>query len=481
MSVTLDLSRDLVVHWPAATPAVAPLLRQVEARALLTEPANLAPELVEACSAAGLALLADLPLIEDLNSLRQALREAAAAGFAAAAVRASGEAKSFTRLLEEFRDFVVVVFLAPEQIDWDVRPAHAVLRYGVWPGIAPLDPGSASATASVWLDANTSLIAQLRALHASRRAVLGYRPDKEGGVPEKRSVPARSAEVALADAFSAGGNVILSLPVDYRRGLLASDTRALDAWKSLAALHSFVRTQRAVTDAPFAGRVAVLCATIEQTGEILNLAFRRNLCPVALPATSPPQLAISRFDVVVAANVEVPQAVADNLARFALSGGAVMAAPVGDEKSPWWTTRGWKQAPSDPDRDLYTVGKGILYAYHTPILDPGAFALDLKDLAGLRSQPEVGLKNFDLRIVAADTVLGVLHRVSPTATAVVLTSYGNLPRHELLLSVRGRYRRATLLQAGKEAASAVKLMPRTGRVEINLTLASRIAIVTLEE
>ncbi len=202
---------------------------------------------------------------------------------------------------------------------------------------------------------------------------------------------------------------------------------------------------------------------------------------MALPAASPPQFTTSRFDVVVAANVEVPPAVAENLARFALSGGAVMAAPVEDEKSPWWSTRGWKQAPSDPDRDLYATGKGIVYAYHTPILDPGSFALDLKDLAGLRSQPEVGLKNFDLRVVAADTVLGVLHRVSPTSMAAVLTSYGNLPRHEILLSVRGRYRRATLLELGKEAASAVKLMPRTGRVEINLTLASRIAIVTLEE
>jgi len=311
--------------------------------------------------------------------------------------------------------------------------------------------------------------------------VLGYRPDKEGGVPEKRSVPATSAEVALSDAYSAGGNVVLSLPVDYRHGLLAQDPRAFDAWKSLAALHSFVRAQRAVTDAPFAGHVAVLCGTIEQTGEILNLAFRRNLCPVAVPATAPPKFTTSRFDVVVAANVEITPPVAENLSQFAISGGAVMAAPVEEEKSPWWTTRGWQHTSPEQDRDLYTTGKGILYGYHTPILDPGTFALDLKDLAGLRSQPEVGLKNFDLRILAADTVLGVLHRVSPTTIAAVLTSYGRQPRHELLLSVRGRYRRGTLLEAGKAAASPLKLMPRTGRVEINLTLASRIAIVTLEE
>jgi hypothetical protein len=480
MSLTLDLSRDLVVHWPAAPPEAAPLLRQLEARALLTEPASLSPKLAGACSASGLALLADLPLIEDLNALRQALKSAASAGFTAAAVTATGDSASFRALLAEFPDFVAIVYLAAEQIDWDVKPAHAVLRFGVWPGVAPVNTESAGATASVWLDANTSLVAQLRAQYPRRRAVLGYRPDKDGGVPEKRSVPATSAEVALADAFSAGGNVVLSLPVDYRAGLLAQAPRALDSWKSLATVHSFVRAQRALTDSPFAGHIAVLCGTIEQSAEILNLAFRRNLCPVAVPAATPPEFSTSRFDVVVAANVEMTPAVIENVARFATNGGAVMAAPVGDEKSPWWTTRGWKTTTSEQDRDLYTTGKGLLYAYHNPILDPGAFALDLRDLAGLRSQPEVGLKNFDLRIMAADTVLGVLHRPSPSTLAVVLTAYGGLRRHELLLSVRGRFRRGALREVGKPAASPVTLMSRTDRVEINLTLGSRIAIVTLE-
>lgn len=481
MSLILDLSRDLVVHWPAAPPAVVPLLKQLDARALLTEPAEVAPNLAEACAAAQLALLADLPVAVDLAALRKELRAASAAGFAAAAVRAVGEPTGFNQLLREFQGFVAIVFLAPEQIDWNVQPAHAVLRYGVWPGIAPQDPATASATSSVWLDANTSLVAQLRAQHPRRRAVLGYRPDKEAGVPEKRSLPARSAEVALADAYSAGGNVILSLPVDYRRGLLARDQRALDAWKSLATVHAFVREQRAATEAPFAGRTAVLCGTIEQSGEILNLAFRKNLCPVAVPASSPPEFTTARFDVVVAANVELAPAVVENVARFALGGGAVMAAPVGEEKSPWWTSRGWKKVDSEPERDFYTAGKGLVCGYHTLVLDPGAFAADLKELAGQRSQPEVGLKNFDLRIVSADSVLGVLHRVSPATLAVVLTAYGNLPRQEFLLSVRGKYRRGTLRQIGATAPKSIQLMPRTNRVEMNLTLTSRIAIVTLEE
>ena len=473
MTASLDFGRDLVVHWPAATPAVVPFLRQLEARALLTEPSDLSPKLAAACRAAEVALIADIP------ADRVAVRAAQGAGFTAAAIPASGEAAEFGDLLRQFRDFVTFVYLTPEQIDWNVQPAQSVLRYGVWPGISTPDAGTAGATESVWLDANTSLIAQLRALYPRRRAVLGYRPDKDGGVPETRSVPASSAEVALADAFSAGGNVVLSLPSLYRDGLLAQEPRALQAWKALTVVHQFIRGARTVTEAPFVGRSAVLCGTIEQTGEILNLAFRRNLCPVALPATPPP-LTKAQFDVVVAANATLTAAAIENVARYAASGGVVMAAPAGDEKTPWWTRRGWKKQRAEEDRDVYAAGSGTLYAY-AAIDDPGRFALDLKEVLGQLSQPGVGLKNLDMRIWAADSVLGVLHRLSPTSIALVLTAYGGLPRHDFLVSVRGRYRRATLCQVGSPAAVPLQLMARTGRVEINLTQISRIAIVTLEE
>ena len=480
MTVPLDFSRDLVVHWPAAAPTVVPFVAQLGARALLTEPLPGVERLVEACRSAGLELVADVPAA-DPAGLAGALRAARGAGFTAAAVTALGSAAEFGALLGQFRDFVAMVYLTPEQMGWDVGPAQAVLRYGVWPGISTPDAGSAGATESVWLDANTSLIAQLRALYPRRRAVLGYRPDKDGGVPEKRSVPASSAEVALADAFSAGGHVVLSLPTLYREGLLSGQTRALEAWKALGEVHRFIGGARALTETPFAGRCAVLCGTIEQTGEILNLAFRKNLCPVALPATALPRLAREQFDVVVAANVGLTPEAVENVARFAASGGVVMAAPAGEEAAPWWTRRGWKQLRMEEDRAVYAAGGGMLYAYTAAIDDPGRFALDVKEVHGRLTEPGVGIKNLDLRIWATDSVLGVLHRLSRTSIALVLTAYGSPPRHDFLVSVRGRYRRASLRQVGDTAAAPLPLMPRAQRVEMNLTRISRIAIVTLEE
>jgi len=454
------------------------LLSELGARALLTE--EEAPGLKEACAQAKILLVADLAEQSDAAALRKALADARAAGFEAASMRGVGDAGATRKVIEEFRDFVLFVQLGPEQIAWDVAPAHAVLRYGVWPGIATPDPSTAGATESIWLDANTSLIAQLRAQYPKRRAILGYRPDKEGGVPETRGVPMRSAEVALADAFSAGGSVILSLPADYRKALLARESRALAAWKELAGVLAFVRREAAATIKPFAGRVAVLCGTIEQSGEILNLAFRKNLCPVAMPAAAPVPLTPERFDIVVAANVIPAPPVVESLARYAAAGGAILAAPEGDEKNPWWTQRGFRKLRTEDDRDVYAAGRGTIYAYQSMVLDPGAFAMDLKELAGQRSQPGFGVKNFDLRIWSADSVLGVLHRLTPTSIAVVLTAYGNMPRHDFLVSVRGQYRTANMRQVGGAAAAAVPVMKRSGRVEMNLTQLSRIAIVTLE-
>ncbi len=464
MPLKLDLRQDLIIHWPSATSAIAPLLEQLKARALLTDGPPLAVP--------GLAQIADISTPD-----AQAVRAAQKAGFDAAAVPAPADEAELKKLLEEFRDFIVIVYLTPEQVGWKTAPAHAVLRSGVWPGIVPTDTSKAGATEHVWLDADTSLYAQLRAQYPARRAVLGYRPDKDGGVPETRSVPARSVEVALADAYAAGGSVILSLPLDYRVALGKNDARALESWKTLAEVRAFVSERLAITDTPLAGRTAVICGTIEQTGEILNLAFRKNLCPVPL---AKPEFTTARFDIVVAANIEVPPVMADNLARFAMAGGSVIAAPAGEEKSPWWTRRGWKKLRAEPDRDVYAAGRGMVYAYHDTVMDPGAFALDVKELAGQLSQPGIGVKNYDLRLWTADTVLGTLHRLSPTSIAVVLTAYGTPLRHEFLVSVRGAFKRARYETIGVPA-KPVELMKRPGRVEFTLTQLSRIGILTLEE
>ena len=468
----VDPERGLIAWWPDATATSVELLRQVGVQAVIT---NVTASLTRA--EGGMTVLAEV------EADAGAVAKAKALGFGGVAVNAGADEAALKALLKAEAGYVAVVYLKPEQIGWDVSPALAVLRGGVWPGIAPRDPSVASASEGIWLDANSSLVAYLRAVYPKRPAVLGYRPDKDGGVPATRSVPARSVEVSLADAYAAGGHVILSIPDDYRVALMKGEARALTAWKSLARVAGFLQKQRATVRNEAFSRVAVIAGDLEQSGEILNLAYRRNLSPVVVPVKFAPPVSLDRFDVVAAANVPLTPAEIEALTGFVRRGGTVLAAPAAeDEKNPqWWTKAGGKKVGSAEDRDVYTLGKGRIYGYHGTVLDPGPFALDLKDAAADQAPSEDGIKNLDFRIWSADSVLGVMYRVGPKRMMLVLTSYGNNVRGDFLTGVRGRFREAKMLDASGGAASPIVLMPRAGRVEFNLKQLARTAVILLEE
>src|SRR5687767_50061 len=78
---------------------------------------------------------------------------------------------------------------------------------GLWPGIRkpPAVAGRGDETASAsrepWVDANGYQAGYLRALYPNRPPVLAYLPDKLGD----RSVPYDSLELALIEAWTAGG------------------------------------------------------------------------------------------------------------------------------------------------------------------------------------------------------------------------------------------------------------------------------------
>lgn len=471
----VDPQQGLIAYWPEANGKTVGLLKELGVKTLIST----TPEAATAAKAAGMTLLFEASAGGSIEALAAALETAKAAGYAGAAVQAVGEAAAFQAFVKAQAGFVAVVYLKPEQLGWAVAPALAVLRSGVWPGIAPRDPGASGATEAVWLNANASLVAYLRAMYPNRPAVLGYRPDKDAGVPETRSLPPRAMEVVLADAYAAGGYVVLSVPESFRKGLLAGEARMTSGWKELAKLAAFQAAHREVVQKPGYARTLVIAGDLEQSGEVLNLAYRRNLCPQVVAASQVPALSPAQVDVVVAANVPLPAPVIANLKRFAAAGGTVLAAPAEGDKTRWWT--GGRKIESEEERDKYALGRGLVYGYHDPVLDPGTFALDLKDAYAEKSAPTDGPKNLDVRLWAADTIQVVLHRTGPKQLAAVLTSYGNPPNHDFLISFRGRYRSASMIDPARPEKQPLTLMPRTGRMEINLKQAGRSAIIYLEE
>ena len=202
---------------------------------------------------------------------------------------------------------------------------------------------TASATREPWVDANGYWIGYLRALYPHRPAVLGYLPELGD-----RGVPFDTLELALIEAWVAGGNYILSVEPDYRKALLEKAPKAMEAWKQLGQTGRWLRENIALFRQNVPPTIMVLVESGEQTPEIANLMYRRNaspaLCAVAaLPAPDPR----SRI-ALVAANLRTPDpAVAKRILTRAEAGTTVIA------DHPWWRTPGMKPVRSEANREYF--------------------------------------------------------------------------------------------------------------------------------
>jgi hypothetical protein len=333
------------------------------------------------------------------------------------------------------------------------------LRYGTWPGVrsGPNVPGRgievATASREPWVDANSYLIAWLRGLHPKRPAVLSYEPENPAAAYD-------TVEMALAEAVMAGGNYLLSLPGDYRAALLRGDEKARAAWRSLAGVVSFLGKHADSFTQPTRSRLACAAGTLEQSGEILRLLYRRNLFPVALPAASLPPLDPARFRGLVHVNLPPPAGPArDRLLAFARAGGVVI--------TNGWTPPGAAKARSDEDRDHYTLGKGRVVVYREPIADPSEFALDVIDLLGVRTR--------DLRLWNAGAVIGMATGAGPRAW-IHLVNYGD-SIEGFPVRIEGLFRSATLHDPG--ASRPLPAAKRGPTTEITVDRLNRLGVIAL--
>lgn len=450
----------VILAWPAPDAQAVKLATELGAGTLIVHnPSGPAPE-----HAAGLKVLAET------SAEASAVEAARKAGYDGAAVAATGKPEQFRAFLQAQAGFVRVVFLKAEQLDWDVRPAQAVLRHGLWPGLK-MSTGEAGATERPWLVANLHLFAYLRALYPLRTPVLDY-------VPEEPSARYEGAEAALAEAFAGGGEVVLELPEMYRTGLRQGDARAVEAWKSLCRLAEFLKSQNGLKRAGGGARTAIVAGALDdETEEFLNLSYRTNVSPEVLPAGRVATEGKS-LRIVAAVNRQLSAQDARQLALFAQAGGIVITSPPsGAALQAWWGAG--KKLRTEGGRDVYQVGRGTVYAYREAFVDPSDFASDLREAAGVDNPTGRGLNGLDFRLWNAGTTLGTLHRAEG-GRSLILVSYGRRVDHDFLAGVRGKVKSITFTAPGKPPAE-VRLMDWDWRVEWNQEGLVRIGIFSVKE
>lgn len=460
---------EVMVWWPEADSRAIPLLKAISAGVLLTPIDTIRDGgFATDCRASGIAVIGTVAGGQSPSDAAARARELELRGLAIEAAEDPAQVAAFARLNPGLRVFV---FLKAAQMDWNVSPAEAVIRDGHWPGIHPLDPGTAGASGKPWLDANAYLYAYLRGMYPNRPALAGYRPDKDAGVPPERSVPPSTVDIAIAEARAAGGNWIISLPELYREGLLKGDARATASWRRLAQTLDLLASRARDFEAPSAATTAIIGHDWEQAYELLNMTYRNNLFPTVIPEQKIPALAGGPLRVVAAASVAPTRTGQNHLLAFARSGGALVLAPIETAGERWWSPAVPAKPPGDKDQHWHKLGAGRVLVSLDPVIDPSEFALDLIDALGAKPR--------DLRIWNASAVLGLVRHTGPARSLVTLLNYGGAHRDIVLVRVAGAFSKATLYRPGTQP-SVIEVKRRGGASDLTFQVLEGVAVIELE-
>jgi hypothetical protein len=290
-------------------------------------------------------------------------------------------------------------------------------------------------------------------------------------------------ELAMAEAWAAGGNCILSLPPMYRESLLKGDGRALASWKQLGRTLAMLKARQAEYAGGVNSSVAIVARDWEQAYELLNMSYRYNLFPGVIAEKSIPPLDVQDLKVVAAAGVKPGEAGKGNLAAFAQRGGTLLLAPDDPAGGRWWKGIAAEKPAGGKDQEWVKAGAGHVLIYLDPVLDPAEFALDLIDALGNKPR--------DLRIWNAPSMLGMVHRLEGGKALLTLINYGGgrmdsraefditLIRDFFLVRVAGLYKSAVMHRAG-QAPVPLELRQRKTMTEITLPAQGSVALIEFE-
>ena len=347
----------------------------------------------------------------------------------------------------------------------------AALKAGLWPGARASARGSdgsfvAGASQRAWIDANGYLVAWEKALCPGRPPVLAYLPDEDAGISKERVVPYESLELALVDAWAAGGNYVLAPDAAYRSALLSGDPRAVSAWTQLGRTARWLKENVSLFRQPPFPTITLLVEPGDASAEIAALMFRQSASPELVSIDRVPAPDPGRRPIVVAAGIRPP---APELRRRLWSHAAAGATLVvdGASESSWWKSPEMRPVRQFDDRAFYSLGAGRVLAYNDAVYDPGDFASDILDLAGDRRP---------VRLWDASAAIAIASRAQSGAPVLSVVNYGSPTRADIMARVPGVYTSARLLRPGEPPVS-LQTSRRGGNTEIMLQALRRLAVV----
>jgi hypothetical protein len=240
-----------------------------------------------------------------------------------------------------------------------------------------------SRSSQPWIENNAALLRIADAMHSGSAPVLIY-PWKPITLSDVDEGPAlENYLVAIAEAGSFGADLVLPLHERLQRSLLLGQPRARADWSEILRYIEFYswnlpsRYQRIAN-------IGVLAAEPMLSFEVMNLLTRHNL-PFELIAATSLATGLTSFDVVIA--LDQPDAAQIGvLSEFARKGGAVVLANaqgnVASGPASAWPWRAASPVLKTAARATYRLGEGRVIEVLSPIGDPNAFAMEMRQILG---------------------------------------------------------------------------------------------------
>lgn len=233
-----------------------------------------------------------------------------------------------------------------------------------------------SRTAQPWIENNAALVRIARAARPAVSPLLRYSWQPITVADADEGPALENYLVAIAEAGSFGGDLVLPLHETFQKGLLLGRPAARAWWNEIRRYVEFYswnlpREYRAMAN------IGVVAATPMAHFEIVNLLLRHNLPVEIIAPASLPDRDISSLQLLIVLEQPVGEQLR-SIQEFASKGGAVVLV---NSKGPF----PWHSATplSKTEQQVsYPVGGGRVVEVLAPIVDPNAFALDIRQLLG---------------------------------------------------------------------------------------------------
>jgi hypothetical protein len=308
-------------------------------------------------------------------------------------------------------------------------------------------------SAQPWIENNAALLRIAHAASPESTPMLTYAwtpitlADKDAGPRIENYL------VAIAEAGSFGGDLLLPLHEALQKGLLLGLPQARIEWDQIRRHVEFYSWGLPARYRPIAN-IAVVAAEPMASFEVLNLLTRHNL-PFALVV---PEAARDRgldgFDLAIALD-KPDSALAGILAAFARQGKTVVLT-AHDGGFPWTSA---EPKVTSGQRTIHALGDGQVVEVRQGNADPNAFALQIRQLLG-RDHRVIDIWN-------GITVMTVPYR-EPNGNGVLVTAlnYAHQPL-PVQLRVRGTFSQVHY-ESPDDPLALVPFQHRDGYTEIVL-------------